>query len=122
MTPIDHHQDDSGLDALLESAARQPPRPSGDLTERVLADAHAMQPVPRRAGWQRLRAMLGGAPGLSGLATATLVGFWIGVAPPEGLPDLAQRLLAPQAVDAIEAATLDGLLESDSFGWMTDEG
>jgi len=88
--------DEAGLDALFASARGAAARPSDDFLARLVMTAEAMQPTPARAaapepaaprrGWLGL---LGGWPALSGMAAATVAGFWIGVAPPAGLTTLA---------------------------------
>ena len=82
---------------------------------RVTADA--LSHVPRKAGWNWLAA-IGGLPALGGLVTATCVGFWIGVAPPAGLPDLAGEVIGEAVVTAEE----DAVPELDGFGWDLGEG
>ena len=83
------------------------------LMARVLADAQALQPVAPEAGqgWSGWLALVGGLPALGGLVTATCVGFWIGVAPPEALPDLGAWVMGTEA-DA----------EVYGFGWDIEEG
>ena len=109
---------DNGLEALFEQARAHPPRPSEALMARIMADATAAQAQP--LGFvDRLRALLhklGGGPTVSGLITASCLGFWLGVAPPDGLPDLAGQILVQQSDTAYEATDLAG------FGWDQDEG
>ncbi|MEW9919426.1 hypothetical protein AB2B41_07420 [Marimonas sp. MJW-29] len=106
------------LEALFEVARARPPEVPGALMARVLADAGALQPKARAAGWRGWIAALGGMPALGGLVTATCVGFWLGVAPPEGLPDLAAAVLGGDALaeEALDAPGLSG------FGWDIGEG
>lgn len=92
MTDI-RDMDEAGLDALFASARGAAAKPSDDFLARLVATAEEMQPAPvarpaapRRGGWMGL---LGGWPALSGMAAATVAGFWIGVAPPAGLTTLA---------------------------------
>lgn len=129
MTRNREQQQDAALEALLEAARREPPVPSDALMARVLADAQAVQPAGRgtRAAPLRLRravlGLLGGGRGVGGLLTATLVGFWIGVAPPEGLPDLAATFWASSDDTAgVPMAELELLPDANGFGWMTEEG
>ncbi|AXQ94218.1 dihydroorotate dehydrogenase [Cereibacter azotoformans] len=80
---------DSDLDDLFAEARRESPAPSADLMMRILADAAAEMPVqpapvrsvPRRTAGARF-ALFGGGGLFAGLATATLVGVWIGIAQP----------------------------------------
>ena len=80
------------LDQMFAEAATHQPAASPDLTERVLADAMAAQPVGvgrlpvARGWWSNLLSAIGGVPGAGGLVAASIVGLWIGVSPPEVLP------------------------------------
>ena len=105
---------EDALDALFAQARVTPPRPSDDLQARIVADALAAQaafaepvaaPVPERVGiLQRFAATFGGWPALSGMATACVLGVWIGAAPPAFLPDAAQYLDAgAQEVDVFDS-------------------
>lgn len=95
------------LDALFVAARAEPLRPSAELTSRILADAAQVQawqaqtaaaenPVHRglnrglRHLWQQFQASIGGWPAVGGLAAASAAGLWIGLAPPDFLPDPAQ--------------------------------
>jgi hypothetical protein len=94
----DPDKDDLALDALFQTARAQTIGPDDDLIARIMADAARLQPkpaalVPRpinRPGWL---AALGGWPALSGLVAASATGFWLGVAPPEGLTTWATSYL-----------------------------
>ncbi|WP_145104018.1 dihydroorotate dehydrogenase [Cereibacter sediminicola] len=98
---------DSDLDDLFAEARRESPAPSADLMMRILADAAAEMPVrpapvravPRRPERSRLLALFGGGGLFAGLATATLVGVWIGVA-------------QPPVAEALWIGTAGGQLES----------
>ena len=105
---------DDALDALFAQARVTPPSPSDDLQARIVADALAVQaafaepvaaPAPERAGiFQRFAAVFGGWPALGGMATACVLGIWIGAAPPAFLPDAAQYLDAgAQEVDVFDS-------------------
>jgi len=102
---------------MFSEARSAPPRVPDALMAQVLADAQQMQPAASSPGglmsWLRV---LGGGPGVGGLVFATCVGFWIGVAPPENLPDVAGQLLNLQT----SAGTDDNDLTS--FGWDIEEG
>ena len=84
--------DPDGLDALFAVARAEARAPApAALLERIGRDAAAHLPPARRAP-RRLAAFrealgeaLGGWAGLSGLATAGIVGFWLGFAPPLAL-------------------------------------
>jgi len=90
--------DITALKAHFEAARSHAARPSEALLARVLADAMQIQeeqaetPAPQgrapahEAGfWRQVFQGLGGWPALTGLATATVVGIWIGASPPSGL-------------------------------------
>ena len=110
---------DAHLDALFDQARATPPQVPQALVARVLADAQAVQPQPAGQGWRALLKALGGAPGLGGLITASCMGFWLGVAPPAALPDLAGYLI-DGATDQ-DADVLDGAVLT-AFGWDIEEG
>lgn len=83
---------DKDLDGLLALAAKQRPRPSDALMDRVLADAMALQPkavavatrpAPPQAGLLgRLAAVFGGAPVMAGVFGAALAGVTFGYLDP----------------------------------------
>lgn len=106
------------LEALFEDARRDPPGVPAALMARVLEDAAALQTQPARPVWRGWLAALGGLPGMGGLITATCVGFWIGLAPPDALPDVAGQLLGAEL--SSEAEVDFGTLAS--FGWDIEEG
>lgn len=97
MTGHDHDEtgrESEALEGFFEAARAHGTAPGAAFLERVHADALAAQPRPRplapapraRGGWL---AALGGWPALTGLATATVAGLWIGVADPATVGDLA---------------------------------
>ena len=109
------------LDRLLEDAGRARPEAPQALVRRVLADAEALQarnrPAPERPGfleWVRERSGRWAAVG--GLVTASTVGFWIGISPPDALEGVT---LLPQldttGLGLGEAAELSG------FGWELED-
>jgi len=88
---------DNDLDDLFAAARADVARPSPALMARVLSDATAEQlrkpvPVLRRFRLAALIAALGGTGGLTGLATATVAGLWIGLAPPAAVDDFAATI------------------------------
>ncbi|ASM72852.1 hypothetical protein SULPSESMR1_02049 [Pseudosulfitobacter pseudonitzschiae] len=111
---------DAVLDAWLQDV---PPPPVPDaLMARVLDAGLAAQPAPGGFAapvplWQRLTRMLGGWQGMGGLAVATCAGFWIGISPPQYLPDAALSLLGVDAVFETADTT-----EITAYGWVVDEG
>lgn len=106
MTDADDRQDNA-LEVFFEAARATPPPVPADLMARVQADAGDVQPAaPKRAtGWVQA---LGGLPGLGGLVTAACIGVWIGVAPPQQLPDIGALALGLQEASAEDTA---------GFGW-----
>ena len=117
-------RDDILMDNLFAEARAHPPVPSQALMARILADAEAeavgvsLSGTGWRAGWRAWLVALGGLPGLGGMVTATCVGFWLGLAPPEGLPDLAGQVFGDEMA-AQEEMIVPGLT---GFGWDFEEG
>ncbi len=112
--------DEFGLDAYFDAGRKAVTMPSGDLMARVLADAEAHQPkssapapVAQTGLFATLWSAIGGWPTLAGMATATLVGVWIGISPPAGLEQIATGVLGGS-----EDAYLVDLLPAfgDEFG------
>jgi hypothetical protein len=113
----DRRKDDDLLESMFQQARAMPPEVPGDLMARIVADGLAVQPVLRKPLVARVIEALGGARGMGGLITATCVGFWLGVAPPEGVPDLAGAVIGIEDVILAE-------LDSDAisgFGWEIGE-
>ena len=118
----DQDRSTNRLDSLLQEAARSRDDVPAALTSRVLADAARVQserpvapgPVRRRRSFSWLP---GGWQGLGGLVAATCAGFWIGVSPPDLLPDTGAVLLG---YDVSETAGFAG--GADGFGWDAEEG
>lgn len=100
------------LERLFEQARANPPSVSDRLLQRVLADA-AAGTAPQQPRWL---AVLGGLPMLGGLVSASLVGIWLGAAPPAAVPDLAGQLFQT-------AGLFDDLENDDAmldFGWSAE--
>ncbi len=123
MNDFDDALSDGALEDFFAAARANPPQVSADLQARVLADAEAHMPkAPRQPWYQALWQILGGAAGLSGLATAAAVGIWVGVAPPEGMPDLAgQFVTGTWEAEALDRAELDTAVELGGYGWDMEE-
>lgn len=117
MKKPDKSMDDLALENLFEQARATPPQVPDALMTRVMADAQALQPRGKTAGWRGWLMAIGGLPALSGLVTATCVGFWIGVMPPDGLPDLAGLVLTGQ-----DSAELETDTDLTGLGWDIEEG
>jgi|TARA_R110002012_G_scaffold261274_1_gene443094 hypothetical protein len=117
--------DDDALEDFFAAARANPPRVTADLQARVLADAEALMPKANllKLPWHRaLWQLFGGAAGLSGLATAAAVGIWVGVAPPDGMPDLAGQFVSGTwDVETVDTAEVDTEIEFGGFGWDMEE-
>jgi hypothetical protein len=105
------------IDDLLSQAANIKPVVPQSLMARVLIDADIAQPrqtdTTDQSFWASLRDMIGGWPGVGGLAMASLTGLWIGVAPPVGLEMMTTDMLGTiQTVD---------LFGGDMLGNFSDE-
>lgn len=86
--------EDAELEELFGAARRTVPEPDPAFLDTLVQDAaraaepQSRVPTPRRVSLtEQVLAVLGGWTGMGGLAAATLAGVWIGVAPPNGLPD-----------------------------------
>ena len=109
--------DDQALENLFDVARANPVGVPDDLMARVMQDAHDLQPKPAFTGWRGWLNAIGGMPAMGGLITATCVGFWIGVAPPDGLSDLAGQVIGLQEYTELDAAS-----DVVGFGWDIEEG
>jgi hypothetical protein len=76
--------------------------PSQDLLNRVLLEARAVQDevapqvtlgFAKPSGWRAFLQELGGWRAISGLATAGVVGVWIGIAPPDSLSQTVNQFI-----------------------------
>ena len=116
--------DDTDLEQMFAAARVQRDALPETLGARMLADAALVQaerqaeapaPAAARPGiWAQLRAGLGGWTGMSGLATACAAGVWIGLAPPDFLPDPVGLVYQQQLeVDLIFGVDETGILTED---------
>lgn len=89
-------QGQSDLDDLFAAARGNRPAMPEHLTAAILADAAREQPghqpvtagkPGRRMLLGQLLAAIGGWPAMGGLVAASAAGVWIGVAPPDFVPD-----------------------------------
>ncbi|MCL6283953.1 hypothetical protein M3P21_10465 [Ruegeria sp. 2012CJ41-6] len=89
---------DKDLEALFAAARETRDDMPAGLAARMTADADRIQqdhlapaePVRSRPGlWHQVQSLLGGWAGMGGLVAASAAGVWIGLAPPEFLPDPA---------------------------------
>lgn len=116
------HRNDPDMTELddLFTRARATDVPEG-LMGRVLEDALAEQPVPRArvapSLWQQITSALGGWQGMGGLVAATCAGLWIGISPPQDLPEGLSVFLGS---DTVYYSTEDPSLFG--FGWDLEEG
>ncbi len=102
------------LETVFEAARAAPPQMSDALSMRIIADAEKLQPA--RPLWQRLMNAIGGPAALGGLVTATIVGFWFGVSPPDSVLDPITLL------GGVDQATDEDIVALLSDGWYSDEG
>lgn len=104
------------LETAFEAARAAPPVMPDGLAARIVADAEAE--LPRAPLWTRIMSAVGGPAGLGGLVTATVVGFWIGVAPPDTMFDPLALIGVEASVDALD----NDQTAFDGFGWDIEEG
>lgn len=102
------------LEVLFENARAQPPKMPDGLSDRIVTDA--LTHLPQLPLWRRVMAAVGGPAGFGGLVTATVAGFWIGVAPPV---DTVDPLVL---FGAIESAADYDLTDLTGFDWDIEEG
>ena len=120
----DSKHNDAGLDGLLARATATVPDIPDGLEARVLGDALRVQAeraeplrLRRQSALSRILSSIGGWPAAGGLAAATCAGFWLGVSPPDGLPDAGSLILGGDVV-----AGYDDSAELSGFGWVPEEG
>jgi hypothetical protein len=104
------------LEALLDAARAAPPQMSDALVARMAADAQAH--LPRPALWRRIVEAVGGPAGLGGLVTATVAGFWLGVAPPVDTVDPLALFGTVSDAEMTDITALDWA----TFDFENDEG
>lgn len=101
------------LDDLFADSIRNAPALPSELRARMATDALDAMPglapiippvVPQpSSGWlARIVASLGGWTAMGGLTTALVVGFGIGIAPPDAMETFATDLLGGTAAEQIE--------------------
>lgn len=87
---------DTELDALFAASRSQTAAPSPDFLARIAEDAAAAAQtaarpsrpvVVQRSLWDRLRAAVSHIALPGSVVTAGLMGLWIGISPPQFLPD-----------------------------------
>lgn len=106
------------LDSLFQAAKRDAAKMPAGLSDRILADAarvqaqsRASRPRVRQSWFAQLREALGGWYGMGGLAAACATGLWMGIAPPDIMPDPVQMVFGTQAeLDLLSADDLSSVL------------
>ena len=102
MTSSDNRRDgpDAGLERFFDAARATAPVPDPDWLARLQAEALELQPQRRAAApravpslWVQLRQVLGGWPGIAGLASVAVAGLWLGAVPPQALGDAVSTVL-----------------------------
>ena len=121
---VDNGETD-GLEMFFHAARAARPEPSEALMARIAADAALAQPRPVPAtllrkntgALARLGAALGGWRSVTGLATATLAGVWIGFYTPAPLAGLADSYLGTSLSDdsATVAEDVEFLPDFDDY-------
>lgn len=117
-------ENDSELERMFATARNQRDMLPDHLKSKILAEATAVQtalsatentPARRRGILRQINEALGGWTGLGGLATTCAAGVWIGLAPPDFLPDPVGLIFQQQ----IEVDLLFGV---DDTGILTEDG
>ncbi|SIO57292.1 hypothetical protein SAMN05444722_3708 [Rhodovulum sp. ES.010] len=115
----DRRLTDEDLETLFEAGRAARPAPPDALLARVMDDAiteaggrsaGVIGPVPRRGVLAGLVTGLGGWPALGGLATAGVVGLWIGYVAPGGIDTVRAAMLGGGYGIADMMPSLDGYL------------
>jgi hypothetical protein len=117
MKKMDRKMDDQALEGLFDAARANPAEVPDDLMARIMQDAQDLQPKPIGTGWRGWLNAIGGLPAMGGLVTATCVGFWIGVAAPDGLSNFTGQVIAFEEYTELDAAS-----DVVGFGWDIEEG
>lgn len=119
------YEKDTELDVLFAAARRDTDRMSEPLMARMVADAARVQeeraahdvlrPEGTRPGFlTQLLSAIGGWPAMGGLVAACAAGVWIGLSPPEFLPDPTNLLTTTQSdVNVLDAYSLSSLYLED---------
>ncbi|MBK0326694.1 hypothetical protein I5535_05235 [Rhodobacteraceae bacterium F11138] len=99
-------RDLSDFENLFRAARDQHAVLPQDLEDRIIADGLQVQrsrlsvaaPRVRTVGrWKLLLDVLGGWPAMGGMAAACAAGVWLGLAPPQALPDPMQLVQAGES-------------------------
>lgn len=111
--------DEFDLEAAFIAARAAPPQMSDALAARITRDAEAH--LPKQSWWARVFSQAGGPVGLGGLVTATVAGFWFGIAPPSETLDPIM-IFGTIELAADDAALDDDMTDLFGFEWITEEG
>ena len=119
----EHDLKDTELEALFDAGRSSVPEIDPEFLGRLQNDAAGYfteavagaAPASGTGIWSQIRNALGGWAGLGGLVAATCVGFWIGVAQPDGLRAATSlaSLLGSDTSELnlwIDTSTLDSLI------------
>lgn len=111
------------LDDLFAKARSAESSVPDDLTARLLSDAYEVQdsfvvpnlPAESEVGFRaQMRSIFGGWPTWGGLVAASLVGVWIGVAPPSfATGSETLWAIASEDLDVFDGFGLDTVFEED---------
>ncbi|OIQ66990.1 hypothetical protein GALL_514360 [mine drainage metagenome] len=124
MAMTDTAKDFIGLEVFFQAATAEAPEVSDDLMARIFGDADAVQaerlrpatPLPpAKVGlWHSLVDMLGGRAALAGLATATVMGAFLGFAQPAPLAPFAQSVTQSVLGETSSLGAIDLLPTADT--------
>ena len=126
----DKDQVDSVLEDFFAVARNAPPKPSADLSARILEDSEIVRAgrvhpekfwlSKRRNVWSEFLWLIGGAPAILALSTAALAGIWIGISPPDYMAEQVQSYLQGSGYNATDSFwavdTLGGFILSTAGG------
>jgi hypothetical protein len=126
----DKDQVDSGLEDCFAAARGAAPKPSADLSARILEDAEIVRAESvhpgdlwrskRRNVWSEFLWLIGGAPAILALSTAAIAGIWIGISPPDYMAEQVQSYLQGSGYNATDSFwavdTLGGFTLSTAGG------
>jgi hypothetical protein len=126
----DKDQVDSVLEDFFAAARGAAPKPSADLSARILEDAEIVRAErvhpgdlwrsKRRNVWSEFLWLIGGAPAILALSTAAIAGIWIGISPPDYVAEQVQSYLQGSGYNATDSFwavdTLGGFTLSTAGG------
>jgi hypothetical protein len=99
----DKDQVDDVLEGFFSAARDTPPKPSSELSMKMLEDSETVRAARAQPGELRRPErrnvlseflwLIGGPPAILALSTAALAGIWIGISPPDYMADHLQSYL-----------------------------